>query len=120
MWYPIIIVVVLFLGATIYASRSQAKEGFTANNTPPDRVEMVKKTNNEIADTLNIAKYRKDYENLVIDLEEWANLRMLDLIVAEQNEGKAVNVKTVENLNQLSLFKTNLNGVMKFLDTTSK
>ena len=119
MWY-VIIIIVLFIGLSIYASRIKAREGFTTGKTPPDIVALLTKSNNELADTLNILKYRSNYEDLVINLEEWANLQMLNLVVQGKLGTVSLDPTTIEHFNSLSEFKMKLNDVIKFLDTTTK
>ena len=120
MWYAVFIILVLFIGLSMYASRLKAKEGFTTGKTPPDMVALLTKSNNELADTLNILKYRSNYEDLVINLEEWANLQMLDLVVKGKLGTVSLDSTVVEQFNSLSEFKTKLNDVIKFLDNTTK
>jgi hypothetical protein len=117
MWYAIVLILFVFFGVSMYASRSmKATEGFTTGKTPPDMVALLTKSNNELADTLNVSKYRSNYEDLVIHLEEWANLQMLDLVVKGKLGTVSLDSTAVEHFNSLSDFKTKLNGVIKFLD----
>lgn len=115
MWYAIIVVLLfVFLGVSMYAHRT-VKEGMT---TPPDMLQLLTKNNNTLLDELNIVKYRGKYEDLVIHLEDWANLQMLKLVVDGKLGTVTLDPSVVEQFNSLCNFKTNLNDTMKFLDKT--
>ena len=48
-------------------------ESFTSGKTPKDINNKIKTMNNDLTDTLNTIKYRTDYEDIIMELETWAN-----------------------------------------------
>jgi hypothetical protein len=72
-------------------------------------------------DTFLIKKYRKNYENLVINTDEYISYLMLDSLLKiktdDSEESKTANIALLENINKLSASKTSLNGIMKFVDS---
>lgn len=72
-------------------------------------------------DTFLIKKYRKNYENLVINADEYVSYLMLDSLLKlktdESEESKKANITLLDNINKLSASKTSLNGIMKFVDS---
>jgi hypothetical protein len=72
-------------------------------------------------DHLFIEKYRSDYEDLIIHLEETTNLDMMRLIKEHGNnieQGKTVDeqMKTIKKINELNQLKESLNSSMKYID----
>lgn len=72
-------------------------------------------------DTFLIKKYRKNYENLVINTDEYVSYLMLDSLLKikadDSEESKKANIALLDNINKLSASKTSLNGIMKFVDS---
>jgi hypothetical protein len=72
-------------------------------------------------DTFLIKKYRKNYENLVINTDEYVSYLMLDSLLKiktdDSEESKTANIALLDNINKLSASKTSLNGIMKFVDS---
>lgn len=72
-------------------------------------------------DTFLIKKYRKNYENLVINADEYVSYLMLDHLLKlktdNSEESKNANIELLDNINKLSASKTSLNGIMKFVDS---
>jgi hypothetical protein len=72
-------------------------------------------------DTFLIKKYRKNYENLVINADEYVSYLMLDTLLKiktdDSEESKKANIELLDNINKLSASKTSLNGIMKFVDS---
>jgi hypothetical protein len=95
-------------------------ESFTSGKTPKDIAEKIKVTNNDLSDTLNKLKYRNDYEDIIIELEKWANESQLQLLV----DGKIgvdkldTSIENVRRFNDLKTFKTNLNDLINVLDAS--
>jgi hypothetical protein len=71
----------------------------------------------KLQDTLLISKYRTQYENTIIHMEEYISLLMLKCVL-NMNDGKNedVNMELVAKLNSLYNAKTALNDTMKFVD----
>jgi hypothetical protein len=72
-------------------------------------------------DTFLIKKYRKNYENLIINTDEYVNYLMLENLLKLSTDGSdesnTKNINILENINKLSASKTSLNGLMKFIDS---
>jgi hypothetical protein len=75
----------------------------------------------KMQDTFLIKKYRKNYENLVINTDEYVSYLMLDTLLKiktdDSEESKKANIALLDNINKLSASKTSLNGIMKFVDS---
>ena len=87
-------------------------------NVTVGKVENINKVSE---DHLFIEKYRSDYEDLIIHLEETTNLDMMRLIKEHGNnieQGKTVDeqMKTIKKINELNQLKESLNSSMKYID----
>jgi hypothetical protein len=75
----------------------------------------------KLQDTFLVKQYRKDYENLIINSDEYVSYLMLQTLLNikpdDSTESKAANVKLFETMNTLSTSKTTLNSLMKFVDS---
>ena len=81
----------------------------------------VKAATNKIEDMLNIAKYRKNYEDILIELESFVDTAMFDAIVSTSTQimaGGAGAQQVIADINAYSSFKASLNEAMTFLDKT--
>jgi hypothetical protein len=75
----------------------------------------------KMQDTMLISKYRKDYENAIINLDDYVNYMMLQTILnlnTDSSSSQAQNLQMLDNLNTLNGAKVSLNVVMKFVDNT--
>lgn len=79
---------------------------------------QLKNTHNLMKDKLNVSNYRTDYENVVIEMNDYVHGMMLDelLSVDPANVNPTTISKKLENINKLAEGKNNLNHVMKYLD----
>lgn len=71
----------------------------------------------QLQDTLLISKYRADYENVIINMDDYLSILMLKIIVnidASADEKK--NAETFALLNTLSGAKKSLDETMAFID----
>ncbi len=75
----------------------------------------------KLQDTFLIKQYRKDYENLIINTDEYVSYLMLQTLLNikpdDTTESKAANVKLFETMNSLNASKATLNSLMKFVDS---
>jgi len=90
---------------------SNGEAGNAANYAANIKAEVIK-----LQDSLLITKYRKDYENAIINLEDLINFSMLKVVLSLTND-PVKDVKNIEALNTLNNAKVSLNGVMKFVDS---
>ena len=70
----------------------------------------------KLQDSILLSKYRADYENTIIALDDLVDNLMLQKVLSFTE--KTIQ-KDLEELVQLNNSKTALNSVMKFIDTTS-
>lgn len=84
-----------------------------------DYAKTIKNESTKLQDSLLISKYRKNYENAIINLEELISFAMLKttLNINIDPNNLSQSVKNLEALNTLNNAKINLNSVMKFMDS---
>jgi len=80
-----------------------------------DTASKIKSLSVGLTDKLLVPKYKKDYETLIINAEEYINALMLSKVLAAGNE----DVYALLVLGQLKQAKDALNDVMKYVDTYS-
>lgn len=79
--------------------------------------ELIKAKSVHMQDALLIAKYRTDYENTIINLEDYCNLMMLYQMLKLNLNGDAKSTLEVLGIiNALSTAKKSLNEIMQFVD----
>jgi hypothetical protein len=80
--------------------------------------EAIKSATTKINDTALISKYRKDYENIVINAEECVNASMLSaLIMSPLGPDGNVTVQTLTAIKNMNDSKVALNEIMKYIDS---
>ena len=82
----------------------------------------IKQKNINLNDTLLISKYKKDYESIIVNLDDLLNSVMLQTVCNIDTSAVNVPSKLVEAmkiLNELSVSKEALNKVMKFVDSSN-
>lgn len=133
-WSIIILIVfgliIIYLLTILFAAKKN-KEGLEDNDASPDVAKvadgiagnaanyaaMIKAKSVQIQDTLLISKYRSDYENVIINLEDLCNFMMLNQIVKMDMNGDAKsNLANFNIINALSNAKKSLNECMQFVD----
>lgn len=70
----------------------------------------------KLQDMLLISKYRADYENVIINMEDYINLLMLQNILNMNPSDPSKNKDLISNLNTLNGATTALNATMKYID----
>ena len=79
--------------------------------------ELIKAKSVQMQDALLISKYRTDYENTIINLEDYCNLMMLYQMLKLNLNGDAKSTLEVFGaINALSNAKKSLNETMQFVD----
>jgi hypothetical protein len=127
---------VLFVGYLVYstffvkkregletstASSSISSSNGIAGNAATYAATIKQKTVN-LNDTLLISKYRKDYETLILNVDDYLNSMMLNTVASIDTGSANTPSKMIESmkmLNELSAAKESLNKVMKFVDSSS-
>ncbi len=78
---------------------------------------LIKAKSVQIQDTLLISKYRSDYENVIINLEDLCNFMMLNQALSiDVNADAKSNIEKFTIINGLSNAKKSLNECMQFID----
>lgn len=71
----------------------------------------------QIQDTVLIQKYRTDYENVIINMEEYLNMMMLEqLLSMNSGDTSETIMKRISAINTLSTGKKSLNELMVYID----
>lgn len=73
----------------------------------------IKSANIKLQDTLLVSKYRSDYEQVILNMDDFINNLMLQTVL---NINPSNPQNSVEQLAQLNLAKGALNNVMTFVD----
>ncbi len=100
-------------GSNVQTIKENGEAGNAANYAT-----KLKNIVTKMNDTFLIDKYRKDYENVVINMDDLVNGIMLKTVLniqaSPQDQGAVV--KQLAVLNMLNESKTSLNNVMKYID----
>jgi len=97
---------------TSSSSTSSGEAGTAASYAAAIKAQVVK-----LQDELLIAKYRKDYEAVIINLDDYIGYLMIkQTLNMKLNGDMETNIKAIEKLNILKNSKESLNATMTFLD----
>jgi len=77
----------------------------------------LKQSVTKTQDTLLVKKYRKDYENVIMDMEDYVNNMMLQTVLSIDYTNEASAMEKLKTLNVLQESKQSLNATMKFVDS---
>lgn len=77
----------------------------------------IKSNTIQMQDTFLISKYRKDYESVILNLDDLLNCQMLDAVLNIDFKNKDNLMEGFKTLNALSATKNSINQVMKFVDS---
>jgi hypothetical protein len=107
----------------------KAREGFLEKSTSvegigigqasnsSDRAKALKNQVEHLKDTMNIGKYRTDYENIIINLDDIIGYEMLQTTVnLNTNADLDKQMADIEKMNKLNAARENLNSLMKWMD----
>jgi len=103
----------------------QSEEFILIENMANTSAENVKKQIDKLNDIIAVNKYRTDYENLLIAIEEYANIMMFSKVVSigkqvsDTGIGKNIRPETINDMNVANSIKSfidTLNSSMKFID----
>lgn len=112
-------------GMTNQTDQSKSGDFVLLENMANSSAENVKKQNDKLSDIISVSKYRKDYENLLIALEEYSNIMIFSKIVSigkqvsDNGIGKDVTPQIINDMtiaNNIKSFVDTLNTSMKFID----
>lgn len=96
------------------SSSSSNINGFAGN--APYYVSGIKDRVIQLQDTMLLSKYRADYENVIMGLDDLVDNLMLEKVLSITADNTQ---KSLEELVTLNDSKTALNNVMKFIDSSS-
>lgn len=108
----IIVFILLFI---LFLFRKN-REGFTSENTPDAILASIKSANNQLTDTLLISKYKSSYEDLIIALDDWANMNMINILINGKVGTSILDMESITQYNALADFKKKLNDSMTYID----
>jgi|LakMenEpi03Aug12_release.lakeMendotaPanAssembly.Ray.scaffolds.fasta_scaffold361735_2 hypothetical protein len=120
---------VIFIIMRTINFQSKVLEGLTSD-IKSDKIETVRDkipdainvNTTNLDDSLNVDKYTKTYEDIIINLENNINYYMLSILLnkAEEISNNPLNdvaQKTINTLNNMKTFKDTLNDSMGFLNS---
>ena len=120
-----LVLFLFFIISRVFTFQTSMIEGLSNKDSQAQPINVtvgkVENINKVSEDHLFIEKYRSDYEDLIIHLEETTNLDMMRLIKEHGNnieQGKTVDeqMKTIKKINELNQLKESLNSSMKYID----
>tara|TARA_B100000768_G_C11175227_1_gene330516 strand:+ start:220 stop:609 length:390 start_codon:yes stop_codon:yes gene_type:complete len=117
--FTVAVAVVFSICAVVYLFGKQANimENFSSDREKSP--ERIKGSRNEVEDRMLISKYRKSYEDTIIELDDTISMTILSE-VCENAEKIAKNptesIAMIRKINDLKAFKDTLNEAMKTLD----
>lgn len=122
---------IIYMAVKMFHLQTKAIEGLTNQNdssttttqtsgeagTSASYAASVKAQVVKLQDELLIAKYRKDYEAAIINLDDYFGFSMLKLCLnLKMSEDNKANFEIINKLNILKNAKESLNTTMAFLD----
>ena len=116
--YAWAIVAAVLIGCVLYAnSRVHIKVEPFGQGNPKDNLGKITTQVTSLKDTLNVATYHDTYSDILLELDEWAGLNMIDLINSDKMaEPLDKMIDRVRMFNDVCEFKRNLNLAMTFVD----
>ena len=97
---------------TTVTSVTNGEAGSAANYAAGIKAKTV-----QLQDNLLIAKYRADYENIIINMDDYLSMLMLKIVVnIDPSADEKKNAETFALLNTLSTAKKSLDETMAFID----
>ena len=108
--------------ANIIENMTGAMNASSSNDTDKDKVsEAIKSNTNNVEDALLITKYRKFYEDSIINLDSNISTNMLSMILnnaelISNNPTSDDAQKIINSVNNMKQFRDALNDAMKILD----
>jgi len=119
----LIIVILFLLGRYSKSNSKKTLEGFSNTKLNPANIKeslsLLKNENEQITDGLLVSKYRSDYEDYIIELNNHIDLIALSESVKPEEDIK-IKIESLKEIDtRYSPLKEMLNDVMKKLDKTT-
>jgi formyltetrahydrofolate synthetase len=132
----VVLILAIYIGSRTLNFQTKVVEGLQNQNSNNNDFNMledsakilyenIKIQNDKLKDIVSIQKYRTDYENLIMTIEEYTNLMMLSKVVSVSDKikkngtGKNITpdiLNEMERVNKLKSFIDSLNSTMKYID----
>ena len=99
-------------------SNSESGIGASAGNYATSLQNTVTKLNSDIL-LLNNKDYKKEYENIILHMDDYINALMLKIVLSTNinSENVSDNIENFKRLSELNSSKAALNNVMKYIDS---
>ena len=101
----------IVLACVVYA-RSHRVEGMTSATNPEVAEKAIQSDSQQMRDNINLQDYRKNYEEIILETETWAQRKRVNLLT----QNFATDPKLVVQFNDLSTFISNLNDALIWVD----
>ena len=99
--------------------RGRLIEGFNPVDLK-DRPAEIEKENTRVLDSLNVSKYRTNYEDTIQNKIKWCDNQILAHVVSDKLDVNdpmtEKNTNLIQNVNHLHQFKTTLKESLQYLD----
>jgi hypothetical protein len=123
-WMNLLLFIGILIGAYLifrYINFNTVKEGLDNNTTSSGIAggastynEKLKAQNTQKKETLSIKSYRKDYENIILNLDESINIYLLETLLNMTPESNKLGA--IYQLFYASGARTSLNNLIKYID----
>jgi hypothetical protein len=118
---------IIYMTIKMFQIQTRVIEGLTNNDpltsatgeagTATSYAEAIKAQVVKLQDELLVAKYRKDYETAIINLNDYVGYLMIQQTLNMTINGDLkTNIDLLNNLNVMNTAKVSLNATMTFLD----
>jgi hypothetical protein len=120
--------IIVGLGMNIFKMNKNVREGLTNQETAgsgsngeagnaSNFAATIKAQTVLLHDTLLISKYRADYENIIINMDDYLSMLMVKQVLnIDTTKDMQTNISSLAALNTISSAKKSLNETMMFLD----
>ena len=120
--------IIVGLGMNIFKMNKNVREGLTNQETAgagsngeagnaSNFAAAIKAQTVLLHDTLLISKYRADYENIIINMDDYLSMLMVKQVLnIDTTKDMQTNISSLAALNTISSAKKSLNETMMFLD----
>ena len=108
---------VVYLCTNMLSLNNKIVEGLTSGTTktPDELLKLVKTSKTKYIDDLRVDKYKKQYHQILVDVEDVLHLQMLDKIKKSIEKNTLTDEKTLASLSNLESTKSALKDLDEFL-----
>ena len=115
MWKKICIAAGIIIVASVIYARCTAHihiEGMTTAGNPEEFEKVIQRESTQLRDKINLRDYRKNYEEIILETETWAQRKRISLLTTKFMTDRTI----ITQFNDLSSFITNLNDALTWAD----